>query len=101
MSSGKEDRDLVFETGIAADGSVRIPPEISGRFRAGERIVIRVQSAPLAREVAARGISDAEVQKIASRQLESRERVLRFLLSEGALARPRRRLRRSRRAAQP
>jgi len=101
VSSEKEDRDLLFETVMAADGSVRFPPEISRGFRAGERIVIRVQSAPLARELAARGISDEEVQKIASRQLESRERVLRFLLSEGALARPRRRLRRSRRAAQP
>lgn len=101
MSSKREYRDLVFETGMAADGSVRFPPEQSRRFHTGERIVVRVQSAPLARELAARGIPDEEVQRIASRQLEERERVIRFLLSEGALARPRRRRDRSHRAARP
>jgi hypothetical protein len=82
-----KDRDLLFEAVIYPGGSVRLPPAEAGTFREGEHVVVRLQSAPMGKELAARGIREEEIRLIAETQLESRERVIRFLLAEGVLRR--------------
>ena len=83
-----ERRTLEFEAHITDKGTITVPPQVlealGSRARAG--LNIRLTSAILANELHVNGVTEEEVERIASLQLESREQVIGFLLSEGALA---------------
>lgn len=73
----------MFDARIGSDGSLVVP---AGELR-GKRVRVRVTEENLARSLAAHGIEETEVDRIAAVQLEERGRAARFLLCEGRLAR--------------
>ena len=85
-------RTLEFEAHIAGNGTIVVPSQVlealGPQARAG--LNVRLTSAVLADELHVNGVTEEEVERIASLQLESREQVIGFLLSEGALAKRRR-----------
>ena len=87
-----ERRTLEFEAHITDNGTITVPPQVlealGSHARAG--LNVRLTSTVLAGELHVNGATEEEVERIASLQLESREQVIGFLLSEGALARRRR-----------
>jgi len=85
-----ERRSLEFEARIADDGTITVPPQMLEALgsHARSRLNIRLTSATLAGELQINGVTEEELERIASMQLESREQVIDFLLSEGALAKP-------------
>ena len=77
-----------FITDVGDDGSVRIPASYLAKagYEAGTRVAVRITELVLSEGVRARGVTEQEVDRIGAIQRESRENVLMFLGSEGALA---------------
>lgn len=73
----------MFDARVGPDGSLVVP---AGELR-GKRVRVRITEESLARSLAAHGIEETEVDRIAAVQLEERGRAARFLLCEGRLAR--------------
>jgi hypothetical protein len=81
------EQSVQFEAVVGENGSISLPPEFlksSGEW-IGKRAHVRLTTVELARELRARNVEESEVRAIAALQLESRDRVVRFLLTEGAL----------------
>jgi hypothetical protein len=70
-----------FDAVIRDDGTIVVP---AADLR-GSRVRVRVTVHELAAALAARGIGEEEVDRVAAVQLEERERAARFLMSEGSL----------------
>jgi len=82
-----EDRTSVeFKGEIDDDGKIAVPASILSRLKKGS-IHVRLSGNRVASELKARGVTEEEIQRIAATQLESRDQVVKFLLSEGALKR--------------
>ncbi len=79
---------LEFDAEIGRDGILRVPGDVLKRLSAGDpaRVRVRLVSAALAEELVRRQVTEGEVERIASLQMESRSQVISFLLSEGALS---------------
>ena len=85
----------VFEGKVDRGGAITLPPDLR-RALAGKRVSVRLVPRRDAAELAARGVSEVEIDRIAGIQSEPRDQVIRFLLTEGVLAkRPRLRGRRA------
>ena len=80
--------DLDFETVIDAGGRIEVPEGILSRpgTQAGSRVRVRLVAAGIAEALERRNGTAEEVDRIAAVQLEAREQVIAFLLSEGALS---------------
>jgi hypothetical protein len=80
-----------FEAAIDASGRIAIPKHLLTLLGATkERVHVRVTTKAISSVLRNRKVSEEEIERIGSTQLETREQVLRFLLSEGALATRRR-----------
>lgn len=92
---------MLFEARVDSDGKIAIPHSVIEDL--GERrkaaLVVQLTERRYARELDRRGISEEEIARISNAQRESRESVIRFLLSEGVLVRRGRRRLKSRRRA--
>ncbi len=77
-----------FETNAGPGGIIRIPPgkEAEAGLKDGARVHVRLTPLSLARQLRRRGITEAEIARIAARQMEPREHVVRCLFAEGVLA---------------
>lgn len=76
--------DDEFDATIDQEGKIAVPPELARRL-SGKKLHIRLSRKELANELRARGVTEEEVETIALAQLESRDQVVKFLLTEGAL----------------
>jgi len=78
-----------FEGLIGSDGKIEVPGAILERLGsgAGSRMRVRLMPAVIAEALERKNVTAEEVERIASVQLESREQVISFLLSEGVLSR--------------
>ena len=76
-----ETQILTFDGVVGRDGTLAVPGAV---FR-GVRVRARLAAHPLARELAARGITREEIEQVARVQLAEPDRVARFLLTEGSL----------------
>ncbi len=76
-----------FEGAIDGRGSIRVPDEVLKHFPAGTRANVHVllTGRRISSALRIRGVTEEEIRRIGSLQLESREQVVRFLLSEGTL----------------
>jgi hypothetical protein len=76
-----------FAAVVGQEGTVTLPRQALEQdgLRKGDRVVVRVTSTRLAKVLEHRGVTEAEVERIASMQMEGREAAIRFLLAEGAL----------------
>jgi len=80
-----------FVARLGKDGKLVVPPSVLTELGPLGRaaLEVRLTERRLSRELSRRRISDGEIDRIASVQLDSRERVIRFLLAEGSLWRRR------------
>lgn len=78
---------IEFDSTIEADGTITVPGEILARARTefGHKVRVRLLDRKEAAVLRERKIGDEEIESIARLQLESREQVVKFLMSEGAL----------------
>ena len=83
-----KDEGLDFEAVIGADGKIGVPAKIIRRLgtHAGSPLRVRLLPEVLVKALERKNVTAAEVETIAAVQLEDREQVIRFLLSEGSLA---------------
>jgi hypothetical protein len=79
---------FLFDAVIGPDGSLRVPDGARASLapHAGSTVRVRVLPAVLADALLARGVTDEEIDAIATRQLEGRDDVIRFLMAEGSAA---------------
>jgi bifunctional DNA-binding transcriptional regulator/antitoxin component of YhaV-PrlF toxin-antitoxin module len=75
-----------FEALIDGDGKITVPAELREHF-AGKKLHVRLNREEVSTELKERDVTEEEIERISSVQLESREQVVKFLLSEGALKR--------------
>ena len=98
MNRGAGKGSLLFEARVDERGMIAVPQsiieELAGRRKA--TFVVQLTERRFARELDRRSIGEEEIARITRAQLEGREPVIRFLLSEGALSRRRTRRGRTR-----
>ena len=73
-----------FETVVDRDGKIIIPKNLLSGF-ARRKVHVRISKQEIAAELTANGVTDDEIERISSLQLEVREQVIKFLLTEGVL----------------
>jgi hypothetical protein len=74
---------LEFDAVVGPEGTIAVPPALLSEMN-GARVRVLLTEENVAQALTAAGVAEEEVQRIAARQMEPRERVLRFLLSEGS-----------------
>lgn len=75
-----------FESLIEASGTIVIPPRVVEEFgKVGKTVHVRLTARTMSAGLAERNVEEDEVERIGAIQLEPREQVVKFLLSEGAL----------------
>jgi hypothetical protein len=75
---------LEFEVFVEKDGSLTFPAAIVRKLRRGKHFVVRLSEGTIIRTLRRRGITEDDIEEIARMQLEPRENIIQFLLSEGA-----------------
>jgi len=85
----KAKHSVEFEAEIGSDGNVHFSRAVGGELslRPGDRVTVRIVGGVLSKGLAARNVSDEEIERIGTIQFEDREHVVRFLSSEGVLSR--------------
>jgi hypothetical protein len=73
-----------FEATIDQEGKIAVPHELALRL-SGTKLHVRLSREELVSELRERSVTEEEVEMIARRQLESRDQVVKFLLTEGVL----------------
>ena len=75
-----------FGTTVGADGTIRLPEHVLELLDItdGAKVHVTVSSMALAAALKGRRVEEEEIDRIAKIQLESREQVITFLLSEGS-----------------
>jgi len=89
-----------FEAVIDSEGKIAVPNHLAVQF-GGKRLQVRLISTEISGALKDRSVTEEEVERIAAMQLESRDQVIAFLLSEGSLRNNRGFRRRSDRACSP
>lgn len=75
-----------FEAMIEGNGSINIPKEVLAGFKGGRnKVHVRLTSNAVGARLRHRGVSEDEIETISRVQLEPRDQVVKFLMSEGAL----------------
>ena len=93
---GAHRKSIEFEAILDESGKIAVPESVSDEFGIGGAIHVRLTAKAISSELKSRNVSEEEIERIGSIQLESREQVVRFLLSEGALEKKAERKRKSR-----
>lgn len=75
------------EVKVGHGGVITLPPTIAAQFQEGKRITIRVTDGTVSSKLRKRGITEEEIERIASLQWEQRENVVGFLETEGIFPR--------------
>ncbi len=73
-----------FEAQIDGDGKIAVPSALLKRF-AGKKLHVRLSKEEVAAELQEKNVTEEEIERISNVQLESREQVVKSLLSEGVL----------------
>jgi len=80
-------KSVEFEGTINQHGNIAVPQavldDLGGKSR--EKIHVRLTGRVISSKLRERRVKEEEIERIATTQLESRDQVLKFLLSEGAL----------------
>lgn len=80
-------RSVEFDAVVKEGGTIVIPASVLQQLNEGGsgKIHVRVSAPDLVADLKSRDVVEAEVEEISGVQMESREQVLKFLMSEGAL----------------
>lgn len=81
-----------FEAVVVPGGTITVPGEYMdhGGIHEGERLHVRLTRKRLMSVLQRRGVTEEEIEAIAKLQLEPREQVVKFLMTEGSIGRLRR-----------
>ena len=82
MERKKSDNE--FEAVIGDDATIVVQHGLAKRF-VGKKLHVRLRSEEVASELMEKNVTEEEIERIANIQLESREQVVKFLLTEGSL----------------
>ena len=83
---GVHQSSVEFETILDQSGKIVVPQSVLKEFgKHSGAIHVRLTAKALSSELKASNVSEEEIERIGSLQLESRDQVVKFLLSEGAL----------------
>ena len=87
----KAKHSVEFEAEIDNEGRVHFTRSVAGYLQVarGAKVTVRIVGGVLSRELSARNVTDEEIERIGNVQLEDRDQVVKFLSSEGALAKDR------------
>lgn len=77
---------MEFEAEVAEGGTLTIPRASGRLFAPGTKVTVRLTHGHVGGALRHRGVTEDEIERIAARQLEPRENVIRFLAAEGSLA---------------
>jgi hypothetical protein len=77
---------IEFEAEVSADGMIPLPRHLARSMSPGSALIVRLTHATIHKSLRKRGVSEGEIEHIASLQLEPRENVVRFLQMEGTLS---------------
>lgn len=79
---------MEFEGTINRHGNIAVPRAVLDDFggKSGSKIQVRLTGRVVSSKLRERRVKEEEIERIAARQLESRDQVVKFLLSEGALS---------------
>jgi hypothetical protein len=85
----KAKHSVEFGAEIKNDGTVHFSRAVGGELslKPGDKVTVRIIGGVLSKGLAARNVSDEEIERIGTLQFEDREHVVRFLSSEGTLSR--------------
>jgi protein involved in polysaccharide export with SLBB domain len=75
---------IEFEAVIDPEGRIAVPM-VAAQQLLGKKLHVRLMSSEISAALNARGVTEDEVERIAAVQRESREQVIKFLMSEGSL----------------
>ena len=79
-------KSVEFETTLDQSGKIVVPESVLKEFgKHSGAVHIRLTAKTIASELKARDVREEEIERIGNIQLESRDQVVRFLFSEGAL----------------
>jgi hypothetical protein len=87
----KAKHSVEFEAEVDGEGRVHFSRSVTNdlRLSRGAKVTVRIVAGVLSRELTARNVSDEEIERIGNVQLEDRDQVVKFLMSEGILAKDR------------
>lgn len=74
-----------FEAEVTSHGTITVPGPVARLLSPGAKVTVRLTLGVVG-GLRDRGVTEDEIERIATRQLEPRDNVLRFLGAEGALA---------------
>lgn len=74
-----------FEGVLEQDGTITVPPEIAERF-SDAKLHVRIEKKEINDRLKKNNVTEEEIERISALQIESREQVVKFLLSQGMLA---------------
>ena len=85
----KAKHSIAFEAEIDGDGRVKFSQPVAEelRLKTGAKVTVRIAGGVLSEQLTARDVSNEEIERIGNVQLEDRDQVVKFLLSEGSLSR--------------
>jgi hypothetical protein len=76
---------MEFDGIIDPNGRIPVPQPVLERLRGGRKVRVRLTLHRIVSELKRRSVTEDEIDRIARVQLETRDQVVRFLFSEGAL----------------
>ena len=86
--TGKQDRSVEFDATVDEWGKITVPEGMARAFRKRpEAVHVWLTTHAFSDELRKRDVNEAEIDRIGKVQLETREQVVKFLLSEGILRR--------------
>lgn len=84
MTTHRHRKSTEFVVSVDEAGRIEVPGSMIDEFK-GAKVHVRLSPLHLTTELKRRGVNEDEVELISAVQLETREQVVKFLLSEGAL----------------
>ncbi|MBX2992272.1 MAG: hypothetical protein KF749_14055 [Bacteroidetes bacterium] len=74
-----------FDCFLEQDGTIAVPREIAERF-SGSKLHVLLERKEISDRLKKNNVTEGEIERISALQLETREQVIKFLLSQGTLA---------------
>ncbi|MBS4029466.1 MAG: hypothetical protein KGZ58_12620 [Ignavibacteriales bacterium] len=74
-----------FDTTIDEHGAIHLPEILQSALNKGTKVSVRVISNVISKELKSKRVLESEIEQLMSLQLENREQVVKFLLTEGSL----------------
>lgn len=84
----KAKHSIEFHATVDAEGKIQLSRSVARelQLKSGEQVTVKVIGGVMSKELAARDVSEDEIEGIGKLQLEDREHVVKFLTAQGGLS---------------